>query len=65
MNDYDATVLRSVASRLNARAPPPLIFPITEPAGGRGLDTTRIIRYKGQLIRDIVYLSEKLRDMTL
>ena len=26
---------------------------------------TRIIRYKGQPIRDIVYLSEKLRDMTL
>ena len=26
---------------------------------------TRVIRYKGHPIRDIVYLSEKLRDMTL
>ena len=26
---------------------------------------TRIIRYKGHPIRDIIYLSEKLRDMTL
>ena len=26
---------------------------------------TRFIRYKGHPIRDIVYLSEKLRDMTL
>ena len=26
---------------------------------------TRIIHYKGQPIRDIVYLSENLRDMTL
>ena len=30
-----------------------------------GVLITRIIRYKGQPIRDIVYLSEKLRDMTL
>ena len=26
---------------------------------------TRIIRYKGHPIRDIVYLPEKIRDMTL
>ena len=29
------------------------------------LESTRVIRYKGHPIRDIVYLSEKLRDMTL
>ena len=28
-------------------------------------ETTRIIRYKGHPIRDIFYLSEKLRDTTL
>ena len=32
---------------------------------GRVIEDTLNIRYKGQPIRDIVYLSEKLRDMTL
>ena len=31
----------------------------------RHATSTRIIRYKGHPIRDIVYPSEKLRDMTL
>ena len=30
-----------------------------------GMSLTRVIRYRGHPIRDIVYLSEKLREMTL